>query len=149
MVYDPSRKNLYYAIKGKGAFKNDSSFKVDKNNNYLTYVTDKKLSETPKTSEIVEILNQKLNELGLEHYQEISGSGAVLNAILVAENHPACMLKFAKTEKGGGSIWDFAATACIFKELGLTATDFQGHKLDLNRKESTFMNEKGIYFSNF
>lgn len=149
VVYDPSRNNLYHAIKGEGAFKNNSLFKVDKNNNYLTYVTDKKLSETPRSSEIEEMLNQKVNELGLEHYQEISGSGAVLNAIFVAENQPACMLKFPKTEKGGGSIWDFAATACIFKELGLQATNLKGNKLDLNRKESTFMNHNGVFYSNY
>ena len=146
VVYDPSRKNLYYAIKGKGAFKNNSFFKVETNNNYLTYVTDKKLSETPRSSEIEEILNQKVNELGLEGYQEISGSGAVLNAILVAENCPACMIKLPKKENGGGSIWDYAATVCIFNELGLQATNFEKGKLELNRKESTFMNHQGTFY---
>ena len=149
IVYDPSKGNLYYAIKGKGVFKNDSLFKVATNNKYLTYVTDKKLSETPKVSEIQKILQQKATELNLNGYKEISGSGAVLNAILVAENYPACMLKFPKKEKGGGSIWDFAATACIFNELGLKATNFKGQKLDLNRKESTFMNHQGIFYANF
>jgi len=41
--------------------------------------------------------------------------------------------------------WDFAATACIYQELGLPATDFEGGKLDLNRQGSTFMNHQGVF----
>ena len=37
------------------------------------------------------------------------------------------------------SIWDFAATACIFQELGLPVTNFEGGRLDMNRKDGTFM----------
>ena len=72
-----------------------------------------------------------------------------MNGIRVLENNPACMLKLPKKEKGGGSIWDFAATACIFQELGLPATHFNGERLDLNKKDGAFMNEKGVYYSSF
>ena len=58
------------------------------------------------------------------------------------------MLKFPKKENGGGSIWDFAATACIYQELGLTATNFAGGKLDLNRTDGTFMNHEGVFYAN-
>jgi fructose-1,6-bisphosphatase/inositol monophosphatase family enzyme len=58
------------------------------------------------------------------------------------------MLKFPKKESGGGSIWDFAATACIYQELGLHATNFAGGRLDLNRKEDAFMNQEGVFYSN-
>jgi 3'-phosphoadenosine 5'-phosphosulfate (PAPS) 3'-phosphatase len=71
-----------------------------------------------------------------------------LNSIMVLENGPACMLKFPKKESGGGSIWDFAATTCIYQELGLAATNFEGGRLDLNRKNSTFMNHEGIFYAN-
>jgi 3'-phosphoadenosine 5'-phosphosulfate (PAPS) 3'-phosphatase len=73
----------------------------------------------------------------------------VLNAIRVLENGPACMLKFPKKEQGGGSIWDFAATACIFQEVGLSATNFIGGRLDLNRRDSTFMNHEGVLYLNW
>ena len=56
--------------------------------------------------------------------------------------------KFPKKEIGGGSIWDFAATACIYQELGLTATNFGGGRLDLNRKDGTFMNHEGVFYAN-
>ena len=81
--------------------------------------------------------------------KEIAGSGAVLNGILVLANRPACMLKLPKKENGGGSIWDFAALACIYQELGLPATNFAGERLDLNRIEGTFMNHQGVYFASF
>ena len=68
--------------------------------------------------------------------------------MLVLENGLACMLKFPKKEIGGGSVWDYAATACIYHELGLPATDYMGGRLDLNRRDGTFMNHKGIYYSN-
>ena len=80
--------------------------------------------------------------------KEIDGAGSVLNGILVLENGPAIMLKFPKKENGGGSIWDFAATTCIYQELGLPATNFEGGKLDLNKKAGTFMNHEGVFYGN-
>lgn len=149
VVFDPSTNHLYYAIKGKGAYKNHAPLTIQHTNNYLTYVTDRALEDTLRANEIQQLLNQKKMELGLKGIKEIAGAGAVLNAILVLENKPACMLKFPKPSDGGGSIWDYAATACIYNELGLPATTFEGEKLDLNRKESTFMNHQGVFYSNF
>lgn len=149
VVFAPSTNNLYHATKNQGAFKNDKLWKLKKSNKYLTYVTDKKLADTPNKSKILEILNDKVSTLGLSEYKEISGAGSVLNAIFVAENTPSCMLKLTKKENGGGSIWDFAATACIFKELGLQATNYEGGTLDLNRKESSFLNHQGVFYANF
>jgi len=94
------------------------------------------------------LLNENVAELSLNGVKEIAGSGSVLNAIQVLENGPACMLKFPKKESGGGSIWDFAATKCIYKELGLPATNFEGGRLDLNRKDGTFMNHEGVFYAN-
>ena len=146
VVYDPISATVYHAIHTKGAFKNGIPWVTTSQNNYLTYVTDKKLADTPNQNKIKDILHKKVMELGVQDYQEISGAGAVLNAILVAENAPAIFVKLPKKEKGGGSLWDFAATACICKELGVQATTFKGNKLDLNNKHTTFMNDKGIYY---
>ena len=148
VVFDPSYDRLYYAIKGKGAFKNSEAFKVENRNAHLTYVSDKKLSDTPNADKIEKLLSEHILQLGLEKFEEISGGGAVMNAIRVLENGPALMLKLPKEEKCGGSLWDFAATACIFSELDLPATNFMGAKLDLNRKESTFMNHEGVMYCN-
>jgi fructose-1,6-bisphosphatase/inositol monophosphatase family enzyme len=148
VIFDPSTDTLYHAIKGKGAFKNNHPWEIKHPNTHLTYVTDRKLEDTPHVNKIKKLLEEKVKNLGLSGIKEIAGSGAVLNAILVLENGPACMLKLPKKENGGGSIWDFAATACIYQELGLPAMNFEGGKLDLNRKDSTFMNHQGIFYSN-
>lgn len=148
VVFDPSTDTLYHAIKGKGAYKNDRPWKITHSNDHLTYVTDRKLKDTPHATKIESLLNENVEQLNLNGVKEIDGSGAVLNAIIVLENGPACMLKLPKKENGGGSIWDFAATACIYQELGLPATNFEGGQLDLNRKDSTFMNHQGVYYAN-
>ena len=149
VVFDPSTNTLYHAIKGKGAFKNDSPWEIEYTNDHLTYVTDRKLKDTPRAAEIERLLNEKARQLGVNGIKEIAGAGAVLNAIRVLENGPACMLKLPKKENGGGSIWDFAATACIYQELGLPATNFAGERLDLNRTNSTFMNHQGVFYANW
>jgi len=149
VVFNPSTDTLYHAVKGHGAYKNKKPWHIKNTNDYLTYVTDKKLSDTPKYEEIQNILNNHKTSLGLKNIKEISGAGAVMCAILVLENGPACFLKLPKIATGGGSIWDYAATACIYQELDLPATSFNGLPLNLNKKGDTFMNETGVYYSNF
>lgn len=148
VVFDPSTNALYHAIKGNGAFKNGISWKIKHTKNHFTYVTDRKLKDTPGADTIENVLNENAERLGLDVVNEIAGAGSVLNGIHVLENGPACMLKLPKKESGGGSIWDFAATACMYHELGLPATNFEGGKLNLNRKESTFMYQEGIFYAN-
>ena len=148
IVFDPSTDTLYHAIKGKGAFKNGSPWEIKHTNDHLTYVTDRKLKDTPRAAEIESLLHEHVEKLSLNGVREIAGAGSVLNGILVLENGPACMLKFPKKEDGGGCLWDFAATACIYQEVGLTAANFEGGRLDLNRKDGTFMNQEGVFYAN-
>ena len=148
VVYDPSTGLLYHAVKGIGAFKNGQPADIKRSNNYLSYITDRKLNETPSGKDIASFLDKKVKGLNLNGRSEISGAGAVMNAIRVLEHGPACMLKLPKKENGGGSIWDYAATACIYRELGLQATNIEGGRLDLNRKDGTYMNHEGVYFAN-
>ena len=148
VIFDPSTDTLYYAIKGNGVFKNGNPWEIKHTNDHLTYVTDRKLKDTPRVVEIEKLLNENVEKLNLNGVKEIAGAGAVLNGILVLENGPACMLKFPKKEIGGGSVWDFAATACIYQELGLPSTNFEGGRLDLNKRDGTFMNQEGIFYAN-
>ncbi|KGE88478.1 MAG: 3'(2'),5'-bisphosphate nucleotidase CysQ [Phaeodactylibacter xiamenensis] len=148
VVVDPSTNTLYHAIRGEGAWKNNTPWAIQNTNDHLTYVTDRPLKDTPRAAEIQQFLQQQVEKSGLSGVQEISGGGAVLNAIRVLENGPACMLKFPKKEQGGGSIWDFAATACIFQAMGRPATNVDGGPLDLNRRDSTFMNHEGVLYLN-
>ncbi|MBC3759810.1 inositol monophosphatase [Hyunsoonleella sp. SJ7] len=148
VVFNPSTQTLYHAIQGKGAFKNLKPWWAKKTNDYLTYTTDKKLEDTPQANKIQGILNKHKANLGLKGITELSGKGAVMCAISVLDNGPACFLKLPKKDKGGGSIWDYAATVCIYNELGLPATAFNGEPIDLNKKNGAFMNDEGVYYSN-
>jgi len=149
VVYNPVTDTLYHAIKGEGTFKNNNILKLKSDNSCLSYFTDKKMESNKRSEDIKQLIAETLKKLGLGQYQEISGAGAVLNCIQVLENGPACMFKFPKPDKGGGCIWDYAAVICIYNELNLTATDFNGAAIELNKVGDAYMNEKGVFFSNF
>ena len=69
-----------------------------------------------------------------------------MNACKVLANPLACYVKLPK-QNGGGSLWDYSATACIFSEAGAIATDIYGQRFDLNRADSTLMGRRGILFA--
>ena len=148
VVYDPTTDIVYHAVKGFGAFKNNQTWTIRHSNNFLTYVTDKSLSDTTGVTVIQDMLNDYLNQLGFNRIEEMSGAGSVMNGNYVLENGPACMIKLPKNEKGGGGLCDFAAIACIFHELGLPATNYRGGPLDLNRPDDSYMNHEGVLFTN-
>lgn len=82
-----------------------------------------------------------------DRYEIITEGGAVMNACWVLENGPACFFKDPKQQQGGGCLWDYAATACIFTILGAWVSDRHGKPLDLNAKDSLFLNQKGVLFA--
>jgi fructose-1,6-bisphosphatase/inositol monophosphatase family enzyme len=149
VVYDPSRDILYHAIAGEGAFKNAKPWQLGEPQGHLSYISDHPLEKAVGKEKIKEIIEQKAAELGLEEVKISTGGGLVINAMRTAQNRPAFMLKLPKQSPGGGSLWDYAATACICQELGLAVTNFTGGKLDLNRKDGTFMNHEGAFYANF
>ena len=71
-----------------------------------------------------------------------------MNAISVIENRPTYYFKFPKEQNKNNNIWDYAATACIFKELGYWVSTIQGKQLELNSEKSTFMNKQGVIYAN-
>lgn len=146
VVYDPVEHHLYHAIIGQGAFKNGEPWTVTPNREQtapLHLITDRSFAEQP---EFPEVLNG-LESFGYPSVETITHGGGVMNAIWVLEQVPACYFKFPKPGKGGGCFWDYAATACIYHELGGIATDIHGAPLELNRAESIYMNHKGNLFT--
>ena len=147
VVFDPSAGHLYHAARGRGAFKDGLPWQPSQPNPYLTYVTDKRLADTPQ-ADVIRLSLKPYARPFTAPIRELHGGGAVLNAIHVAEQGPAVLLKPPKPQDGGGSLWDYAATACLYHELGLPATDYAGRVLDLNRRGSTFMNHAGVRYVN-
>ncbi|MAD96234.1 MAG: inositol monophosphatase [Flavobacteriaceae bacterium] len=148
VVYNPTSDLLYHAIKGSGVFRNNQSWQPrSTDNKVLSFISDKLLHEIPNAEQIRAKIDIQVNDYQLLVKKECFGGGAVWNAIRVIEEAPACMIKTPKEEKGGGSLWDYAATTCIFNELELQATNFHGGPLDLNKASDTYMNHEGVFFS--
>jgi len=149
IIYDPNRDILFHAIRQEGAYRNGEKWTLQDPNSELTYVSDHPIEQSVGAEKIPTIIAQKQAELGLSETQVLSGGGLVINAMRVAENHPAFMLKFPKEKPGCGSVWDYAASACICSELGIKVHTYAGTPLHLNPKGTTFMNEGGMFYSSF
>lgn len=147
VVFDPTTQNIYTAVQNLGVTKNNKPFSSTQNNQKLHFIHDRSFLKHPRYPEVLEKLKSFQMSNNLNEFEIISHGGAVMNAIWCIENSPACYFKFPKPSEGGGSIWDYAATACIFKELGYWVSDMEGCPLQLNREGSSFMNEGGVLFS--
>jgi len=150
VVFDPVTQNLYYAVKGQGAFKNHKSWQPDlqlEGKSTFTLHMDRTFPKYEHYDEFITSLEDQLQELSINELQLQKLAGGVLNAIWSLDQAPGCYFKLPKPTPGGGSLWDFAATACIFNELGAPASSFDGTALDLNRSDSTFMNHRGVLYA--
>lgn len=167
VVYDPINKHLYSSVIGEGVKKNAVSWHIGKQyleqekksdsstnkpllkriESNLVVCNDQSLMNNKNFLEIkqrLEVIADSMNYLSLEIIQS---GGAVMNAIWCLELSPALYFKQPKSNRGGGCIWDFAATNLIFKELGFIATDYYGEEINFNPKASIYMNLKGVLYS--
>ncbi|MCK5666565.1 MAG: hypothetical protein KAI17_23905 [Thiotrichaceae bacterium] len=152
VIYDPAEQTLYHAIKDSGVFRNKQAWSLQQESGAkkqaLTIVSDRSFVELNNYTKIMQEFETIAYELGFSGgVKTIQHGGAAMNACWVLEKAPACYFKFPKPEDGGGSLWDFAATTCLFLEIGAIASDIYGNPLDLNRSDSTFMNHRGVLFS--
>lgn len=151
VVYDPLEHTLYQAIKGQGAFRNNNPWNPNLSPNStqapLSLIGDRSLAQHPRYGAIVSEMESIARERGLKGLRSILHGGAAMNACWALENGPACYFKFPKAQAGGGSLWDYAATACIFQEAKAFVSDIHGAPLELNRPDSTFMNHRGILYA--
>lgn len=147
VIYDPVEQTCWHAVRGGGIYKNSKPWKLSDDGPKLQLITDRSFHDSPYFDEVMGKLEIIAKEMGLDGAEATRVGGAAMNSIWVLENGPACYFKFPKLGKGGGSIWDFAAGACLFTEAGAVATDYAGNPLDLNRPDSTFMNHRGILFA--
>lgn len=150
VVFNPVTKTLYHAIKGQGAFKNEKHWSPDLsigNKSAFSLYIDRSFVGHKSYNPIISGIENLLPQLGLHQLKIEKFAGAVLNACWVLDNVPGCYFKIPKPQTGGGSLWDFAATACIINEAGAYGKSIDGSPLDLNRSDSTFMNHKGVLFA--
>lgn len=151
VIYDPVEKTLYHAIKGAGAFRNGSPWQLSTpspiDQPALTFISDRSFAKHPQYLEVLAQLENIAKRLGYSDLQTIQQGGASMNACWVLEKSPACYFKFPSKHPGGGGLWDFAASTCLYHEMNAVASDINGQALDLNRADSTFMNHRGILYA--
>ncbi|WP_017222159.1 3'(2'),5'-bisphosphate nucleotidase CysQ family protein [Moritella dasanensis] len=170
VVLNPCTGELYQAINAQplisSILKNGQPWRADRPeqpnqpqpiSSVLSLYIDRSFQQDARYPAVIEQLTTQALQQGLE-LQVIKNCGAVMNAIGVLENPPACYVKLPKPQLGGGSLWDFSATAAITQALSdqylasssqvcCTVIDYQGAPLDLNRVDSNYMNHKGVLYS--
>ena len=148
VVHDPVEATTFHAVSGVGAFRAGRGWPGDAQarGEVLSVYADRSFLKRPDHDALVAELDRIADEAGLAGVRLDATHGAAMNACGVLDSAPGCYFKFPGPS-GGGSLWDFAATACIFQEAGAVATDIHGEALDLNRVDSTFMNHRGVLFA--
>ena len=147
VVYDPVHDVLYQATKGQGLMRNNERWSPTQDSQALTFTYDRSFAEDPNFNQVKDELEAYAHSLGLNEFNPIHYGGAVMNACHVLENGPGCHFKFPKSQDGGGSLWDYAATACLYEEGGAVVSDVFGNSLELNRPDSTYMNHRGALYA--
>ena len=147
VVYDPVHDVLWEAAVGRGVKINNQPWIMNSNSDVLTFTYDRSFEKHPERQRVLDELNSFAKAFGLTKVSATQYGGAVINACHALESSPGCHFKFAKPEEGGGSIWDYAATACLFEQAGAFVSDVHGDVLDLNRPDSTFMNHRGAVYA--
>lgn len=146
IVYDPLEDALLSAIRGQGVVLNGKPWPhaVVPPSGPLRIFNDRSFALDPRRALALEGLWKVAEACGYADLICLEEGGAVKNVWRLMDHAPSCYFKFPRPEDGGGSLWDFAATSCILQEWGGSATDFYGQPLDLNRRDSTFMNHRGV-----
>lgn len=153
VVYDPVEATTLHAVSGLGAFRDGRPWSASLSptepaprGDVLSVFADRSFLTSDDHDVVVDALEQIARDIGLTGLRIQASGGAVMNACGVLAQSPACYFKYPKPN-GGGSLWDFAATACLFREVGAVGTDIHGGPLDLNREDSSFMNHRGVLFA--
>lgn len=153
VVHDPCEAITYSAIRGHGLFLNHEPWRVARvlehspETQVLTLPLDRSFVARNDYIERLIKLEENAKTAGYHTIDIKHHAGAVINALQVLIRPPGLYFKMPKPEQGGGSLWDFAATACIFHEAGAIACDFSGKPLELNRADSSYMNHRGVIFA--
>ena len=147
VVFDPVQDVLWQATKGQGVHRNAEPWTLDASSQELTFTYDRSFKDHSERDRVLRELEGYAYSIGLKKLASTQFGGAVINACHALESAPGCHFKFAKPQEGGGSLWDYAATACLYEEAGAVVGDIHGGPLDLNRPDFTFMNHRGAVYA--
>ncbi len=147
VVYDPRGDVVFEAISGRGAKIDGVPFRLSgegSGSGTLSVFSDR---SSRGDAGHVGVLAALEEALGSRSVRNAIGFGAALNACAALRSGYGVYFKLPKEGRGGGSVWDFAAAACIVCEAGGCVSDLFGDPLALNPSGSLFMNERGVLFA--
>ena len=125
VVYAPVIGVLYYAAKGQGAFKQEST-----NEPQVIHVNDKCTGKTVVACGRSHPTGQVINFLENLGEHEILRVGSALKSCMVAEGKADLYPRLGPTSE-----WDTAAAQCVVEEAGGAITDTQMQRLRYNTKD--------------
>lgn len=138
VIYVPVTKDLYYATKDEGAFKQDGAsgemkcLQVSKKQDSIIWVGSKSHS-TEKEAALIEAHKEQIIET--------ISAGSSLKGCLVAEQKADVYYRFGLTCE-----WDTAAMHCIAESAGAVIRQMDNTELLYNREDT--LNAKGFYIVN-
>ncbi len=147
VIYNPREKVMYHAIKGKGAFRNNSVLTLGESPDTFTFLANRSLRQNPEFEQILKEVSQFGQVIGKAKFKSVIQAGAAMSAMWGLEMAPSVYFALPKKARGGGSLWDYSASACIYNELIAFASDVYGNPLDLNRSDSCFLNHRGVFYT--
>ena len=125
VVYEPIRKELFYAERNKGAYLTDNKIKVSSKTNLNEAVILPGLSSTSHVS--VNTLEKAKKLSGKVRGIRITGSAEINLSYVACGRMDVFLHENIKA-------WDAAAGAIIIEEAGGLVTDFDLNKWDINKK---------------
>jgi fructose-1,6-bisphosphatase/inositol monophosphatase family enzyme len=164
VIYDPVRNQLYSGLKHHGVFLNhqfiDPASLVESTSGHtwmksrhLTVLYDISQIQTELFQDQWSLLKAHFLEYGYETVDYCHQGGAAMKAMRMVrahqqQNNEDFLYYKAPKKSGGGSIWDFAASSVIFKELHFHACNYHNKELWFNDPIDSYMNRQGIIYSN-
>ncbi len=137
VIYVPVSGELYYAVQGRGAWKEDRDGKRTRLR--VTDISDfKEVRVVVSNSHGCREMDELIEKYQFKHLRRI---GSSLKGCLIAEGKAEIYYRFNPTME-----WDTAAMQCIVEEAGATFQQMDGTPVLYNRENPR--NEKGFYIVN-
>jgi len=135
VVYDPIMKNLYTAIKGKGAFKNGKEIKVKP----LTLEDLNTIGSISSRTESFPFIAEFTKQVPVKNY--LARGAIVLSAMHIAES--ITQFHIARAYKKENFV-DIAAAQLIIKEAGGKVTNLDGKEIFIGESHNGLIASNGL-----
>ena len=153
-IYDPYEQRLFTSyMEGEAVVKSMRQGEAqgkqgdpNTNSDELHWYMDRSMKQSVHFQQLHGFVEKIAADSGCHSLKIVDYFGAVMNACSVWGDPNALYFKLPKKEPGGGCLWDFAATSCLFEVGSRPVSSISGGALDLNPKQGVFMNEQGVIF---